>query len=308
MGYPVDAGAKNYSSTGANNNSNFIPQVWSSKLVEKFYTSTVFGEIANTDYEGEIKSYGDEVIIRTVPSITITNYVKGAGLNYEQPESPSVSLKIDQGKTFAFELFDIDKHQSDVNLMNEWSNDGGEQMKISVDADVLSAIPSDAAAENSGATAGKKSAVIDLGTTAAPLAATKANILEILVDYGTVLDEQNVPDSNRWVVLPARMCGLIKKSDLKDASLSGDSESILRNGRLGTIDRFTIYNSNNVNAAAGKHDIVFGHKSALTFAGQIETMEKIKNPNDFGDLARSLFVFGFETIKPESLGHSVVTL
>ena len=30
----------------------FIPQVWSGKLTVKFYTATVFGEIANTDYEG----------------------------------------------------------------------------------------------------------------------------------------------------------------------------------------------------------------------------------------------------------------
>ncbi len=311
MGYPVEAGAANYSSTGANAGSNFIPQVWSSKLVEKFYASTVFGEIANTDYEGEIKSYGDEVVIRTVPSITVTNYVKGKGLNYQQPESPSVSLKIDQGKTFSFKLFDIDKKQSDINLMDEWAGDGAEQMKSGpngVDKDILSAIPSDADAANAGNTAGAVSGVINLGSTATPLAVTKENIVDVLVDYGTILDEQNVPDANRWVVLPARMCALIKKSELKDASITGDNVSIVRNGRVGMIDRFTIYNSNNVNATAGKHDVVFGHKSALTFAGQIETMETLKDPDDFGDLARSLFVFGFETIKKEALGHSVCTL
>lgn len=308
MGYPVAASAKNYSSTGANNTSKFIPQVWSSKLVEKFYASTVFGEIANTDYEGVIKSHGDEVIIRTVPTLTINNYVKGTDLTYQQPESPNVSLKIDHGKYFAFKLYEVDKQQSDLNLMDDWASDGGEQMKIQVDKDILASIPSDAAAANAGATAGLISGSINLGTSAAPVVATKDNILDLLVDYGTVLDEQNVPDSSRWVVLPARICGLIKKSDLKDASLAGDSTSILRNGRLGMIDRFTVYNSNNVNVTAGKHDIVFGHKSALTFAGQIEHMECIPDPNDFGELARSLFVFGFETIKPESLGHSVISL
>jgi hypothetical protein len=48
MGVAISSGA-NYSSTGASNVSKFIPQIWSSKLVEKFYAATVFGDITNTD-------------------------------------------------------------------------------------------------------------------------------------------------------------------------------------------------------------------------------------------------------------------
>ena len=33
----------------------FIPTLWSSKLVEKFYAATVLAAISNTDYEGEIR-------------------------------------------------------------------------------------------------------------------------------------------------------------------------------------------------------------------------------------------------------------
>ncbi len=308
MGFPVDTGQKNYSSTGANNTAKFIPQKWSGKLVEKFYLATVFTDISNTDWEGEIKSHGDEVIIRTIPSIVISNYIKGQTLNYEQPESANVSLKIDQGKYFAFEVKRIDEYQSDLNLMDEFSTDGGEQMKIAVDSDVLGTVYTSADANNAGKTAGKISGDIDLGDATTPVAVTKTNILDLLVDYGTILDEQNNPESNRYVVMPAKMCGLIKKSDLKDASLAGDGTSIMRNGRLGMIDRFTLYLSNQVNVAAGKYDVIFGHKCAITFAGQITHMEEIDNQNDFGRLVRSLFVYGFEVIKPESLGHSVVTL
>lgn len=308
MGFPVHASAKNYSNTGTGASARFIPEVWSAKLVEKFYDATVFGEIANTDYEGEIRSHGDKVHIRTLPSITIRNYVKGAGLTYEQPESPSVELVIDQGKYFAFKLFDVDRVQSDLALMENWSADGGEQMKIAIDTDVLGSVYTNAATANAGATAGRKSAAMNLGTAAAPLAVTKSNVLDVLVDYGTVLDEQNVPESNRWVVIPARMAGLIKKSELKDASLAGDGTSMLRNGRLGMIDRFTLYSSNNLHVDTGEWDIIFGHKSAITFAAQITEMEELKDPNDFGTLARSLMVYGYEVIKPEALGHSVVTL
>jgi len=307
MGLAVAGGVANYSSTGANNTSKFIPQIWSAKLVEKFYDATVFGEIANTDYEGEISAHGDKVVIRTVASITINNYIKGQALTYQQPESANVELNIDQGKYFAFELKTVDKHQSDINLMNQWATDGGEQMKISVDTDILGAIPASAHAQNAGLTAGRISANISLGSAVTPLAVTKTNVLDVIVDMGTVLDEQSAPETNRWLVLPARIMGMIKKSDLKDASITGDSQSTLRNGRVGSIDRFTIYSSNNVNVTAGKYDIVFGHKSALTFAGQITEMDEIPNPNDFGTLARSLFVFGFEVIKTNMLGHAVLT-
>ena len=39
----------------------FIPALWSAKLNVKFYKATVFGEIANTNWEGEIKGMGDKI-------------------------------------------------------------------------------------------------------------------------------------------------------------------------------------------------------------------------------------------------------
>ena len=53
---------------------NFIPEIWSGKLIEKFYATTVLAAISNTDYEGEIKNQGDKVSIRTQPTITISDY------------------------------------------------------------------------------------------------------------------------------------------------------------------------------------------------------------------------------------------
>lgn len=303
MPFPVNTGGGVPSHSGT-----FIPQIWSTKLLTKFYTGTVWGEIANTDYEGEITAHGDEVKIRTRPDITVRDYVKGQNLNYENPTAPTVSLLIDQGKYFAFNVYDVDKHQSDIGLMNEWSEDGSEQMKIAVDADILGAIFADAHAANAGANAGAISGDINLGTSAAPLTLTKSNIVDQIVDYGVVLDEQNVPESERAIILPAKACARIKTSELKDASLTGDGKSTLRNGKIGMIDRFTIYSSNNMSYNSGKYDVIFCHKSALTFASQITNMETLKNPNDFGDLVRSLFVYGWEVIKPESMGHSVITL
>jgi len=298
MAVSVAAGHPQYSGT-------FIPEIWSGKLLVKFYEATVIAAISNTDYEGEIKDQGDKVIIRTVPDIAIRNYVKGQSLQIQRPEAPNVELPIDRAKYFNFVCDDIDKHQTDIALMDSWSRDASQQMKISVDTDFLADVYSDAHASNKGTSAGAISGDIDLGTTGDILALTKANILEVIVDCGTVLDEQNVPETDRWGLLPAWACGMILKSDLKDASLSGDGQSILRNGRLGVIDTFTLYKSNLISTASDggytAYHSMFGHKSAISFAAQMTKMESLRAESTFGTLVRGLNVFGWNTLKTESL-------
>lgn len=302
MAFPV-AAPRTVDYTG-----NFIPEIWSGKLIENFYDSTVLSAITNTDYEGEIRNYGDTVNIRTTPELTIRDYSKGMTLTVENPDKAKLQLIIDKGEYFAAVEDDVDKIQADINLMDTWSKDASERMKIKIDTRVLAAMPAGVATANKGATAGRISANINLGVTATPVAITKTNVLEYLVDLGTVLDEANCPESNRWVVIPAKMAGMIKKSDLKDASLTGDSSSILRNGRLGMIDRFNVYMSHNLSVSAGKFSLLAGHKMGTTFASQMTNMETIRSETTFGNIVRGLQVYGYKVVKPEALALGVITL
>jgi hypothetical protein len=306
-GYPVSPGRPDYSG-------NFIPEIWSGKLIENFYDSTVLAAISNTDYEGEIRNQGDTVNIRTTPNITIRPYVKGQNLVVENPDKPKLQLVIDKGEYFACVEDDIDRVQSDVKLMDMWSKDASEQMKIRVDQRVLTDMLPDINALNKGTTAGAQSAAFNLGTTAAPVTVTKdgaggtASVVDFIVDIGTVLDEANVPESGRFLVIPARMAGLIKKSELKDASLSGEGTSIVRNGRLGMVDRFTLYLSHNLKVdSGGKFNLIAGTKMGLTFASQMTNMETLRAQSTFGDIVRGLQVYGYKVVKPEALAHAVVT-
>jgi hypothetical protein len=305
MAYPVAPGRPNYSG-------NFIPEIWSGKLIENFYDATVLSAISNTDYEGEIRRMGDTVNIRTQPNITIREYVKGQNLVVENPDSPKLQLLIDKGEYFSCVEDDIDRVQSDIKLMDMWSKDASEQMKVKIDQRVLTDMLPDIAAANKGATAGAQSAAFNLGTTGSPLTVTKDGastttpVIDLIVDMGTVLDEANVPESDRFLVIPARMAGLIKKSELKDASLSGDSASPIRNGRLGMIDRFTLYVSHNLNVSSGKTSIIAGHKMGFTFASQMTEMETIRAQSTFGNIVRGLQVYGYKVTKGEALAQAVV--
>ncbi len=307
MGVPRATSLPDYGPAGA---SKFIPEVWSGKLVEKFYKTTVFGEICSTDYEGEITGFGNNVIIRTIPDVTVSDYVVGAGLTAQYPTSTATNLSIDQAKSFAVAVTTVDARQADVDMVDVFANDASIQLRIAVDADVLETIPADVSADNSGRTAGADSNNIDLGDSTTPVAVTKTNIVDLIVDMGTVLDEQNVPDEGRWLVLPPWAIALVKKSDLKIASLAGDNVSILRNGKIGEIDRFTIYQSRNLlrqTSPGPATYAMFGHSAGVTFAAQITEAEMINNPSDFGYIVRGLMVYGFEVIAPNYIGTAVIT-
>lgn len=301
MAYSVAAGRPQYSG-------NFIPEIWSGKLIQNFYDATVLAAISNTDYEGEIRQYGDTVNIRTTPEITISTYVKGQTLAVQSPEKAKLQLMIDKGEYFACIEDDVDKVQADIAMMDTWSKDASERMKIKIDTRVLTDLLADIAAANKGNTAGRITANIDLGSTGTPVALTKSNVLDYIVDMGVVLDEANAPESDRFLIIPAKMAGFIKKSDLKDASITGDSSSVLRNGRIGMIDRFMLYTSHNLAVTSGKFSIIAGHKMGFTFASQMTNMETIRSESTFGNIVRGLQVYGYKVVKPEALAQGVVTV
>tara|TARA_R110002012_G_scaffold321839_2_gene551778 strand:- start:640 stop:1548 length:909 start_codon:yes stop_codon:yes gene_type:complete len=299
--YPVSPGRSDYSG-------NFIPELWSGKLIENFYDATVLAAIANTSYEGEIRNMGDTVNIRTTPEITIRDYVKGQTLQVETPDKPKLQLLIDKGEYFAAVEDDVDQVQTDINLMDTWTEDASEKMKIKIDERVLTDLLPDVSALNKGLTAGRISGDIDLGVAGTPEALDKDSVIDFIVNMGTVLDEANCPESDRYLVIPAKMAGIIKRSDLKDASLAGDSVSISRNGRLGMIDRFTLYMSHNLYKNGAEYSIIAGHKMGFTFASQMTNMETIRSETTFGDIVRGLQVYGYKVVKPEALAVGVITL
>ena len=301
-----------------------IPEIWSGKLLEKFYASTVLAAISNTAYEGEIKNQGDTVHIRTKPTITINDYLADGGIVVERPSSNIIDLLINKGKYFATILDDVMEVQSDLNLMGMWSDDAAQQMKIKIDSDVLLGILGTASAANRGLTAGAISASINLGVTGTPLSVAAeddpvggdVSILTVLLRLGQALDEQNVPEEGRWAIIPTWAATKIKQSELRQAYLSGDQTSMLRNGRLGQVDRFTIYVSNLLPKgpitgppalAAGEWVVYAGHPHGLTFASQVSKVETLRSEHTFGQILRGLQVYGYKVIDPIAIAQAIVT-
>lgn len=354
--FPIVPGSPDLS-TGSS--SQYIPAIYSALLIKKFYPQTVFGECSNTDYEGDIKTSGDTIYIRTRPTIETFKYKKGMVLPIQNPESPYITMVINQGEGFSFALDKVDAFQSDIKLMNVWGEDAAAQMKQVIDKNLLGSIAGAAGgtavvgsplaafstyasvagatplwaggitsvgttigtASSTTVTANNKAGSM-LGTATYPMAMGIPNATAVaagayaspgdalvaqILYYARLLDENNVPDADRFVILSASMIQTLKNTSSKFAQVyvTGDQTSPLRNGQIGRIDRFKIYSSNNLPAiAAGTNSkaIIFGQKYATTFATQITESRIIDNPFAFGKMMQGLQVYGFNIIKQGFIG------
>jgi hypothetical protein len=318
---------------------NFIPQLWTKKLNAKYYVDNQLTEIVNTNWEGEIKSQGDSVRIRTAPTLAVADYVIGTNLSYQVPAPVFQDMTIDKAKSFAFQVNDVLQAQADLDLMNMFMTDAAKQLKIAIadetyfDSFVGTAAAATAvrpaAAANQGALAGIKSANLNLGTDAVPIStATPGNLLTLILSLATAMDEQNVPEDGRFLLISPYDRQVLMNTTLAQAYFTGDSTSIVRTGLVGTIDRFKVYVSNMLPrgaaakawvassidpatgaayvGAAARRMVIAGHKDAVSFANQVNKTEQVRNPNDFGDFVRGLSVYGRKVVKPEALAIGVV--
>ena len=90
---------------------NFIPDLWSAKLLVALRKAHVSGALVNRDYEGQIKRQGDSVKITSINDVTIGSYTAHSDITVEDIDDATRSLLIDQAKYFAVELDDIEAAQ-----------------------------------------------------------------------------------------------------------------------------------------------------------------------------------------------------
>lgn len=298
----------------------YAPEIFTKKVMRLFTEGVILNEITNNDYEGEIKGKGDKVAVRVAPTyMTVNDYVVGTDLTFETPGEDARFLNIDQAKYVAFLVDEVDKVQSDLGLMNIFAERAANSLDINTSTAVLALMGVGAyddtaddwgahTSGNIGATAGKLSGSFDLGVAGTPIQVTSTNALEKIVDLGTVLDEANVPQEGRFIVLPAWFCNLLKQGDLKRADITGDSTGTIRTGLIGQIDNFMVYRSNLLKHVTDSHAnspeafyVIAGVKDATTFASQVTKTETTSVEDGFGEKWKSLLLYGSKVIQPEAL-------
>ena len=307
---------------------NFAPQIFSQKVLKFFRRASVAEDITNTDYTGEIENFGDTVNIIKEPTITVSSYTRGSVVNTQNLADDQITLTVDQANAFAFKIDDIEERHSHVNFEALATSSGAFSLKRKYDANVLQALSDGAGiagADDASLSGGLTTTNTSLGTASSPInvEADDAGI-NLMLLMARVLDDQSVPEENRWFVAPPIFYEKMFQAGNKiaEVQVTGDASSNLRNGLAtpGTLAGFTCYKSTALNSTAGtdqvtlsgvatdasENVIIAGHISSTATASHIAKTEVVRSTESFSDVVRGLHVFGRKVLRPEALVRGVI--
>jgi hypothetical protein len=265
---------------------NFSPVIYAKKAQLAFRKSSVVQAITNTDYFGEIASFGDSVKVIKEPEVSVKSYARGTQVTAQDLDDSDFTLVIDQANYFAFKMDDIEAAHSHVNFMTMATDRAGYRLKDQFDTDVLgylsgykqAAVGDVASAVNTTvngtkavATAGSdellstmkliKGSFANITTSSAgdhsipvtprlpgttALPTDRVSPLMLIARMGRLLDSQNVDTNGRWLVLDPIFIEMLKDEDSR--MLNADfGGSGLQNGLvINNLHGFKVYASNNL--------------------------------------------------------------
>lgn len=277
---------------------NFIPELWSARLLENLRKNLVYGQegVINRDYEGEIRQYGDTVRINAIGTVTVGDYTRNT--NIGDPETltdAQTTLLIDQSKYFNFQIDDLDAAQQNPKVMDAAMREAAYALRNTADQFIASHY-TEVAAGNT------------IGSDVTPEVPTASTAYELLVDLATLLDENNVPEDDRWAIVPPWYHGLLLKDDRFVSSGATQAEDRLANGRIGRVAGLTVLVSNNVpNNAGAAYKILAGHPIAWSYAEQVNKVEAYRPEQRFADAVKGLHLYGAKVVRPQALALLVAS-
>jgi hypothetical protein len=308
----TDTNANFANSVAGQNNSYFLPAVYSKKVLNFFRKASVCEAITNTDYAGEITAFGDSVKIIKEPVISVSAYTRGSDTTATKLTDQEVNLVVDNANAFKFIVDDIETSMSHVNFKEVASSSAAYALRDAFDSAVIAEMFAGVSAATPNHILGSDSDTdlaggtfdgtgnLDIGQ-----ASGEHDPLDVMAHMARLLDEQNVPEEGRWFLAPPSFYEQLSQASSKLMSVDFNAgQGSIRNGLVssGKLRGFDMYKSNNIGAttnAAGK--ILAGHVSSTATAQTITSTEVIRDPDSFGDICRGLHVFGAEVLRPEAL-------
>ena len=308
----TDTNANFGNSVTGQTNSFFLPSVYSKKVMNFFRKASVVEAITNTDYAGEISSFGDSVKIIKEPVISVSDYTRNSDTTETRLTDQEISLVVDSAKAFKFIVDDIETNMSHVNFKEIASSSAAYALKDSYDAAVLATMFAGCSASSPNHILGADNATdlaagtfdgtgnLDIG-----FGSSEHDPLDLMGRMARLLDEQNVPEEGRWFVASPDFYEILGQSSSKLLSVDyNGGQGSIRNGLVssGKLRGFQMYKSNNIAAtsnAAGK--CMAGHMSSTATANTILSTEVLRDPTSFGDIVRGLHVYGAKVLRDEAL-------
>ena len=301
----------NFDTTTGQSNSFFMPEIYAKKVQNFFRKASVVEAITNTDYTGEIASYGATVNIIKEPVITTYDYLRKTDTTQTKLTDQELVLIVDQARAFKFIVDDIEKKMSHVNWIEVASGSAAYALKDQMDSNVLTYISDQASTSSPDMVIGADDATADdlpnlnsAESVHLGFSAGNTDPLDLLSRIARLLDDQNVPEEDRWFVATPLFYEILSESSSKLLSVDYNAgQGSIRNGLVtsGLLRGFRMYKSNNTPAGSNAKICLAGHISAVATAGTLLKTESFRDPTSFGDVVRGLHVYGRKLLRDDAV-------
>ncbi|GCD10461.1 hypothetical protein [Clostridium tagluense] len=205
----------------------FIQETVSREILVAQRDASVIRQFCATEYEGDIKGKGTSVKVNIlIPATLKDTSTSPVSREADGLDTNTVTISLEQDKNYKFEISHKDVAEGmPTGMFAETLTDIGQQIALEADKLVLSKY-----------TEVLKENIIPKASV------DKSNIYDYLIDLDVKMDELEIPQMGRIVVLPPRIAGLLAK----DTIIRTAKEQDMPLGYVTKVGNLTIVKSNNV--------------------------------------------------------------
>lgn len=265
---------------------NYRPTIWHAGLLENLHQSTFVIPTLNRDYEGDIVNGGETVKITGFTSPTIGTYA--GSISRQALTDSTQSLAVDQKKYYAYLVDDVDKVQA-AGTFDQVLVDAGQGLADAAEDYILTAM-------------------LTNGTSAGTTAVTTNALADAAVkSIRTALVKAKVPSRDRYLAVNPEAAALLMDNggSLFKANENG-SDSVIRNGVIGTYRGFTVVETPSASLANSAKPVFIGyHGRSVAFASQLIKQRAQTALDAFGDQIDGLWVYGAKVLRATAVQHYV---
>lgn len=269
----------------------FIPEIWSAKILDAKEKVHVFGRFANRDYEGDL-TVGQKVRIPQVGYPTINTYTRNStsNLTKEYVNVSDMYLTIDQEKYFNILMDDVDVKQSKPDFMSKIAERAAYKLADTQDSYIAGLY----AQAGITTTSNSASTYVQIGS---------SNARTEFLLMAAAFDRANIPRDNRWMIIPSQLMFELTDGGILEQS---NNDRLWAQGIAPDAYGWKVYISNNVSSPSTdttEFRIICGYgQESITMAEQInQTKMGELTQEGFGVYLKGLHVYGARLI-PDRTG------
>jgi len=270
---------------------NALNQVISDLFVDGPVEASKLPFITNSKWQN-IADSSDQVTIITVGSATFGTYDPAVDITIGTGSAEKTVLKCDQLVYFA------DSVDDSIKLVGDYAVKYGQKavMESGLKADKYALTLATKANFPTNWYAGAVDAAIDVNS---------ANILAVLEDLNTKMNEANIPDEGRFIAVPPTLNQKILIAIRKAGIVAQQSTDAFYEGKVMKVCGLNIIVTNQYTGSTAIGQTVlclFGHADAIAYGGKPTVVESARLEKRFADLVKGLYRFGAKVVEEKKGG------